>query len=940
MKILTQKDLISSLQIDSNIMFLLGAGCSISSGCMAASSLVKEFKVHLYCRDNKVKKEDVVDYYEKEFLKKLNEDYPDKDNNYSYYFEKCYPIAKDRNRFIKNNFIDKNPSLGYLCFAYYIISNKIPYILTTNFDNLIEKSIQQIDTHYDLVPVSDRVQAYLNDGKTNLLKLHGDYNYDPIQNTEDELKQLHDNMVKLLNDIKVNKLVVIGYSGYDESVMNAIENYIKQNSSIEIFWCVINKNEITSPKVSELYNYNFNLVEIEGFDQLFNDYYKIYLPKNDIIECYFNKEENEKFFFSKPLNKFQKIITNGYPLIREPIVYEYDVNKYNIDLDAEKTLIRYKEKYYGYSSSYCPMDKGLKLSDVILPLDNKKEILKKYLIHCFKNKNLNIYKSKVFKNKCTFAPFPCLKFDITIVNNKFTLTLLPSYTFGKEPNSEEYSIINSKVSNLFAKQHNKLLNDLINENFNNFDFVFDKISFSFSNKPYTTFDSENILDYYTFINEPKMVINFQQNKNQIGLLQTIGPEVVPFSPDTIKIGVICCTEKKQILWDNFLKKLINGSLIPSKTDLIQQFPGFEKLLKKKIEFVKYDNYKLSVEQLKAMNQNELLAYLLEWINSFYRDNQVDLIIVFFSNEMENFRKVENVDFHDYIKFKCLNKYKTQIIEESTLNSADDINKILFNLALGIYTKTIGISWKPLEFSNDNFYLGMSFGITDNGIHVGCSQLFDGAGRGMQLLVLPIENKNVRKNPYLSKEEAYALGRKVRSVYYKASKPFDLNNIVIHRTTPYRSSEIEGFKQAFKGLKSFNLIQIVEYTDFNGYATNIYGAIDGYPIRRGSVLKLSNREILVWTDGSVYDEEVMHNKTYRSSKRGIGRPILIKKFYGNDSIEKIASDILKLTKMDMNSTEVLYSRLPVTLKYAKVLCNLLKQGDIDETDDLINFQYIM
>lgn len=112
--------------------------------------------------------------------------------------------------------------------------------------------------------------------------------------------------------------------------------------------------------------------------------------------------------------------------------------------------------------------------------------------------------------------------------------------------------------------------------------------------------------------------------------------------------------------------------------------------------------------------------------------------------MENFRKVENVDFHDYIKFKCLNKYKTQIIEESTLNSADDINKILFNLALGIYTKTIGISWKPLEFSNDNFYLGMSFGITDNGIHVGCSQLFDGAGRGMQLLVLPIENKNVRK----------------------------------------------------------------------------------------------------------------------------------------------------------------------------------------------------
>lgn len=938
MKILTQKELISSLKVDNNIMFLLGAGCSISSGCMAASALVREFKIHLYCRDNNVRQEDVVDYYEEEFLKKLNVDYPDKDNNYSYYFEKCYPIAKDRNQFIKSNFMDKNPSLGYLCFADYIISNKIPYILTTNFDNLIEKSIQQIDMNYDLIPVSDRMQAYLS-GTTNLLKLHGDYNYDPIQNTEDELKQLHDNMVKSLNDIKVNKIVVIGYSGYDESVMNALNEYIKNNSNIEIFWCVINRNEVTSPKVLDLYDYNFNLVEIEGFDQLFNNYYKIHLQKNNLIECYFDKEENEKFIFSKPLNKLQKIITNGYPLIKEPIVFEYDANKYDIDLDIERTLIRYKDKYYGYSSNYCSMNNGLILSDTILPLDNKKEILKKYIIECFKYKNLNIYKGKVFKTKYSYGPSPCLKFDITIVKGKFTLTLLPSYTFGRDPSSEEYSIINSKVSNLFAKQHNQLLNKLIIECFSNFDFLFDKVSFSFSNKPYTTFENDNILDDYTFITEPKMVIKSQQNKNQIGLLQKVGPEPVPFSPDIIKIGVICCDEKKQLLWDSFLKKLINGSSMDSKTDLIHEFLGFEKLLKKKIEFVKPKKY-LSINQLKTMNQKDLLIYILEWINGYYNDNQVDLVIVFFNNEMENFRKVGNIDFHDYIKFKCLNKYKTQIIEESTLYSTDDINKKLFNLALGIYTKTIGISWKPLEFNNDNFYLGMSFGITDKGIYVGCSQLFDGAGRGMQLLVSPIENKNVRKNPYLSKEEAYALGQKVRSVYYKTSKPFDLDNIIIHRTTPYRSTEIEGFKQAFKGLKSFNLIQIVEYTDFNGYVKNSYGTIEGYPIRRGTVLKLSSKEILVWTDGSVYDEEVMPNKTYRSSKRGIGSPILIRKFYGKDSIEKIANDILKLTKMDMNSTEVLYSRLPVTLKYAKVLCNLLKQGDINETDDLINFQYIM
>ena len=44
MKVLTQKELISSLKVDNNIMFLLGAGCSISSGCMAASDLVENLK--------------------------------------------------------------------------------------------------------------------------------------------------------------------------------------------------------------------------------------------------------------------------------------------------------------------------------------------------------------------------------------------------------------------------------------------------------------------------------------------------------------------------------------------------------------------------------------------------------------------------------------------------------------------------------------------------------------------------------------------------------------------------------------------------------------------------------------------------------------------------------------------------------------------------------
>lgn len=43
-------------------------------------------------------------------------------------------------------------------------------------------------------------------------------------------------------------------------------------------------------------------------------------------------------------------------------------------------------------------------------------------------------------------------------------------------------------------------------------------------------------------------------------------------------------------------------------------------------------------------------------------------------------------------------------------------------------------------------------------------------------------------------------------------------------------------------------------------------------------------------------------------------------------------------MDFNSSDVLYSKLPVTIKYSRVVCNLIKQGNFEE--DLISFEYVM
>ena len=71
---------------------------------------------------------------------------------------------------------------------------------------------------------------------------------------------------------------------------------------------------------------------------------------------------------------------------------------------------------------------------------------------------------------------------------------------------------------------------------------------------------------------------------------------------------------------------------------------------------------------------------------------------------------------------------------------------------------------------------------------------------------------------------------------------------------------------------------------------------------------------------------------------MGRPIKIRKHYGKISINETVRDLMFLTKMDFNSSDVIYSKLPVTIKYSRIVCDLLKQGNFE--DSLISFEYIM
>lgn len=317
-------------------VFLLGAGCSINSGCMAASKLVFEFKKRIYCINHGIQLDRDVLIDETRLGEVLEKEFPigDGTNQYSYFFERCFSNAYDRNQFIKNEFHDKKPSFGYLCFANYLISKKVRYVLTTNFDLLIERAVRKIEEEYDLVNVSENETPYLP-GVLNIVKLHGDYNYDKLKNTENELRSISDSLLNMLLNVKAKRIFVLGYSGQDLSVMSFFESYLTKNTDTQLIWCGL-EDTCQNEKINNLLSLNesSNYICISGFDSLFEEYYHIFGPANKQLDALYIEKRNTHFDLLCT-NQPEQFKYNAFPLIGNAKIYK---SQTIIDLDRSEAF--------------------------------------------------------------------------------------------------------------------------------------------------------------------------------------------------------------------------------------------------------------------------------------------------------------------------------------------------------------------------------------------------------------------------------------------------------------------------------------------------------------------------------------------------------------------------------------------------------------------------
>ncbi len=273
---------------------LLGAGASKSSGVPLASEMIDEWR--------KIAHEEQG--AGKDFTQWCSEqDWFGKENEYSCVFEALYPDPPSRQKFIETKIKDAFPSWGYLYLASIVERGRFNVIFTTNFDDLVNDALTVFLGYNPVVCAADSQVSSINitTERAKIIKLHGDYLFQSLKNTVEELRQLDPNMESKCKQFATQcGLVAIGYAGYDHSVMRVFEELLKDKGMFPhgIFWGVRPGSKI-APRVEQLaiaHPKRFTLFQCPDFDSFMarlHDTLKLDLPAT-ILQPYQALEEKFK----------------------------------------------------------------------------------------------------------------------------------------------------------------------------------------------------------------------------------------------------------------------------------------------------------------------------------------------------------------------------------------------------------------------------------------------------------------------------------------------------------------------------------------------------------------------------------------------------------------------------------------------------------------------
>lgn len=327
-----------------NLMWFLGAGTSAASNVPTAFDMIWDFKRSIFSSEKKIPIKHLADLSDTNVRTKIQayfngvsgapaENSPEE---YSYYFERAYPSEADRRTYIEGKLSGSSPCYGHLVMAALVKLQKIKIIWTTNFDRLPEDAIvKTLGTMSTLIVATlssaDTALEAMNGSRFPLLvKPHGDYQYRQLKNTSEELRE-QDGKLRhaLIEGCKRSGLAIVGYSGRDLSIIQAMEAAIEAGHAFPggLFWFTRDTENLLQ-SVKDLMekaaaaNIDAHIIQVETFDELMGDIIHSLpdVPDGLLAELGQSAKRVSNVPLPPPAGIWPIIKTNAFPITVSPSV--------------------------------------------------------------------------------------------------------------------------------------------------------------------------------------------------------------------------------------------------------------------------------------------------------------------------------------------------------------------------------------------------------------------------------------------------------------------------------------------------------------------------------------------------------------------------------------------------------------------------------------------
>ena len=429
------------------------------------------------------------------------------------------------------------------------------------------------------------------------------------------------------------------------------------------------------------------------------------------------------------------------------------------------------------------------------------------------------------------------------------------------------------------------------------------------------------------------------------------------APRSINLGIVGAISDidKFKEWIERCKTRVNKKE-SSKFNLFPSFPGFSMDHSFFSEIILSDatQSSISLHDLESLKEfpikertkkaAELYAEEVDYLVS--KNHRVDIILCIISKELgrmlvgidDKLSSNRKFDFRSALKaYSLQSRTPLQIVLPTTYDnsakkiklgyhaegSVQDEATRAWNFFTALYYKAGGVPWRLLRRSNEfqTCYIGISFykSLDEKTIQTSLAQVFNERGEGIIIRGGHAIRSKEDKQIHLEVEGAYMLAIGALKKYKKEHKTLPAR-VVIHKTSDFDQNEIDGFIKAIRELN----IELFDFLSISKCMTRLH-RVGKYPPLRGTFWELDDEQKILYTTGSI-DFFQTYPGLY------VPKTLKMKIAYSEQSAIYLAQEILALTKMNWNNTQINNS-LPITLKAAKQVGEILKyreEGDYESS----------